>query len=417
MSKTWVKALVLAGPILLFPVSRSYYIFYVAILIWGWAENGVVTLWRENRAISNAFYAFALPVAATFLAWLFRGELHAEWIGKIGVFLLAALLAMGAAQLSRDKRITSMACGIISIAVMSWVADGLVQLLLGHSINCRTEVSACVTDPRISLYFSAKTKLSYYMGMLILLPVAWLLHQKRTMLAVLALLLAGPVVMAAGSRFGMLSYLMSCGVLLLYATTSFHLYVRLALLIGAPLLVGCFAVVFYHLNHAFHARMDVTAGVFKSLDYKTVDAALSGRLDIWVPTLHMVKDHWLFGAGPGNLDAAVRPYLQEGNRFTHIKIFHAHQVLLDTLAATGIIGLLSFLTYYFWILKRFIRAGINGINLRWAGLLVFLLMWFPLNSAQGFYSSELVFLTFYMLGLGFGFGYREAHNDGQPVPV
>jgi O-antigen ligase len=106
------------------------------------------------------------------------------------------------------------------------------------------------------------------------------------------------------------------------------------------------------------------------------------------------------GVGPGDLDTAVRPFLQPGNVFIPLKVFHAHQVLLDVQAAAGIIGLAAFLAFYGCAVWRFIRLSAQGISLQWAWLLVFLLLWFPVNSHHGFYSSEMVLLTFFVLGLG-----------------
>ena len=66
-SKIWWKSLVLAGPVLLFPVSRAYYVFYVAIIAWAlWEARSA--LWKEERAITMALAAFALPVLVTFFA-------------------------------------------------------------------------------------------------------------------------------------------------------------------------------------------------------------------------------------------------------------------------------------------------------------------------------------------------------------
>lgn len=418
-SKVWWKALVLAGPVLLFPVARSYYLFYVIIMGWAlWETRGA--LWQESRAARLAVAAFFLPVVVTFLAALFTGTAELVWLKRGGAFVLGGLLALGTVRLSRDARVQPLATLLISLAVVSWLADGSLQLLLGRSIDCRGGLSPCVTDDRWSLYFSSNTKLSYYVGMMAFLPAAWLIGQRRYLPAAAVLLMGGVVAMAGGSRFAVLSWLVGLGALGLVAALGLGRLARLAILVVAPLALLALGAVFYEVNPAFHARMASTLSLFSGADYDVANQALSGRLDIWVPTLHMLQDgHWLFGIGPNNLDAAVRPYLQEGNLFARIKIFHAHQVLIDILAATGIVGLLAFLAYYGWVTRQFLRDRLMDIDLRWGALLVFLLMWFPVNSAQGFYSSEMVFLTFYLLGLGFGFrpaGRGEAVGQGA-VPV
>lgn len=412
-SKVWWKALVLAGPVLLFPVARSYYLFYVIIMGWALWEARA-SLWQENRAALLATAAFGLPVVVTFLAGLLTGTAEVVWLKRGGAFVLGGLLALATTRLSRDERIQPLATALIGLAICSWLLDGSLQLLLGRSIDCRGGESACLTDARWSLYFASNTKLSYYVGMMAFMPAAWLIGQRRYLPAAAVLLMGGVVAMAGGSRFAVLSWLVGLGALGLVAALALGRLAKVAIFVAAPLALVALGVVFYEVNPAFHARMASTLSIFSGADYDVANQALSGRLDIWVPTLHMLRDgHWLFGIGPGNLDAAVRPYLQEGNLFAHIKIFHAHQVLIDVLAATGVIGLLAFVACYGWITRQFLRDRLAQVDLRWGALLVFLLMWFPVNSAQGFYSSEMVFLTFYLLGLGFGFRRPEPAGQGS----
>lgn len=402
--KIWC-ALVLAGPLVLFPFSRAYYIFYVGILAIGLMGPGLRALWRDARSLQYAFYAIALPMLLSIAVLLVTQHgWRPVWAEKVGVVALACLLGLATRSLARDDKVTSAACLIMAVVIGTWVLDGLLQVAQGHSIDCRTHESPCAMEQRLSLYFAGQTKLGYYLGMLVFLPVAWLISQRRVKTALALLAGAGFVVMAGGSRFGMLSFLIGCLTLSLVATWSARPVLRLAVLVVVPLAICLSGVLFYELNPSFQSRVAYTVRLFQGLDYETVNIALSGRLDIWAPLTRMIADHWLIGVGPGDLYEAMLPYIPPENPYAHSKIFHSHQVILDIGAATGIIGVLAFLAFYGWVVWQFIRASAEGVNVRWAGLLVFLLMWFPVNSAQGFYASELVFLTFYMLGLGFRSG-------------
>lgn len=408
-----LKALVLAGPFLLFPFSRSFYVFFVAILAWGLiAARG--TSWRQVRAPWLALLAFALPIVWTVLGWtLFKGGPDAGWFSKMGVIFLGSLLALATITLSRDERIHALAGAVISVAVGSWIVDGVLQLATGHSVDCRGELSACFTDDRVSLYFGDRAKLGYYMGLMVFFPACWLIGQRRLGAGILVLLAGGAVALAGGSRFTMLAFLVGALVLALTLVGQMRASLRLRLLLaaGIPLLGLLLGVAFYGLNPAFQARVANTLVGFQGMDHDAWNQALSGRLDIWEPLLAMVRDNWLFGVGPGTLDAGIRPYLGAGNLFADLKIYHAHQVVLDVLAATGLPGLAAFLAFYAWVAREFLRACRAPIDLRWAALLVFLLMWFPLNSPNGFYASDMMLLTFYVLGLGFGFRPAPAAAD------
>lgn len=408
-----LKALVLAGPFLLFPAARSYYLFYVAILVWGIMEAGLPALWREGRALRLAVYALGLPVVLTFLVWVLRGELHVEWLEKAGLMLLGGLLGMSASRLSNDGRIQSLVTLLLSVAVMAWLLDGLLQLLTGHSIDCRGGNSPCVLDDRLSIFWATNSKLSYYLGMFSLIPASWLISQGRRNWGLLVLAAGGIVTMAAASRFSMLSWVAGCGVLALVATLRLPRRLRFGVVVLLPLVFLAVGTLLYNINPAFQGRMDSTAQVFQGNDYEAVNRALSGRLDIWGPTVQMLRGQWLVGVGPEGLDGAIRPFFAPDNAFVNMKIYHAHQVVLDILAATGVVGLAAFLLFYGWVGREFLRASREGIDVRWACLLVFLLSWFPLNSPNGFYASEMVLLTFFVLGLGFGF----RRNDLPARPI
>ena len=409
----WLKAALLAGPLVFFPFSRGYYVFYVGILAFVLVKIRLPALWGDWPDFRYAFYAFALPILLTTLYWLvFKGDANWKWMGTFGLFGLAVMLGLATAGLCQDEHIKYAAQGLISLAVMSWLADACVQLLMDANINCRASDAECANPHTISLYFSGKTKLGYYIGMMALLPAYWLLEQKRKWLALTVLAAAAVVVMAMGSRFGMLAFLLGCCVTVIMQTLSMPRLLRGTIILGTPALIILCAAVFYYTNQVFHDRIELTATMFKGLDYNALNIALSGRLDIWFPAVALVMDHWLLGIGPGELSAAIRPYLLPGNMFvvTDTKIFHAHQVVLEIWIAAGLIGLLAFFAFYFRVAQAYRRGAASGINMGVAALLVFLLMWFPLSTPHGFYSSELILLTFYMLGLGFGWS-REFENS------
>ncbi|HET8730469.1 MAG TPA: hypothetical protein VFM34_05100, partial [Moraxellaceae bacterium] len=248
-SKVWWKSLVLAGPVLLFPVSRAYYVFYVAIIAWAlWEARSA--LWKEERAITMALAAFALPVLVTFFALAVSG--HTQWVllQRGGTFILGALLALATVRLSRNEDSRGLAVAMMGVAIGSWLLDGSVQLLLGHAIDCRGGETPCVTDPRVSLYFANNTKLSYFVGMMVFIPAAWLIARRRHLLAGVVLLAGGVLSMAMGSRFGLLSFLVGLGALGLVVALGMGRVTRLAIFGVAPVLLIVLGTVFYHVNPA-----------------------------------------------------------------------------------------------------------------------------------------------------------------------
>jgi hypothetical protein len=404
----------------LFPFSRSFYFFYVLIIATGLITIGLPKLWREFAGLRYAFLSVAIPIVITMAVWiLFLGGHHySEWFGKLGAILLAGLLGLTTAGLAKNNKAKPVAQIIMSIAIITWLLDACGQIIGGHPLDCRGSGSACTSaEHGLTLYFSGKTILGYYIGMMALLPTTWLWQKKQPFLAFLCLLIAGIVVMASGSRFGMLAYLMGCLFLMFMLTLPLKPLPRFSLWVGTPIALVAALMFFYHVNASFHSRMDATTLVLHALDYKTVNNALSGRLDIWLPAVALAKDHWLFGIGPTELPDAIRQYLGPTNffRIVNMKIFHAHQVVLELLVTTGVIGLFSFFTFYFWLLVKTIKSAKTRITMGTCSLLIFLLMWFPLNSPNGFYSSQLLFISFYILGLGFGWTPSNKSSEQEVI--
>lgn len=136
------------------------------------------------------------------------------------------------------------------------------------------------------------------------------------------------------------------------------------------------------------------------------DSSSSYRLYIWLGTINMLKDFWLYGIGLGSTAYnQVYPFYS----FSNIIAPHAHNLYLQIMCETGIAGLLVFLIFIIITLKKIYlgfsrdKKGIYGILCASviAGLLGFLL--------QGMFDyvwyNYRVFLMFWMfIGIGIACG-------------
>ena len=64
-----------------------------------------------------------------------------------------------------------------------------------------------------------------------------------------------------------------------------------------------------------------------------------GRLAIWSDTLHMLRDHPIFGAGLRGYAIVMRPYVTTP---THLPELYAHDIFLSMWAELGLLGLAAF---------------------------------------------------------------------------
>ncbi len=411
----WAAALMLAGPVVAFPFSRGYYAFYVFILVAGLARVGLPSLWKESQGMRLALYSLVLPVfLATIGLVLLQGHVERDWLEKLVVITLAALLGLATAGVARRPWGQPLAGWLLVGAILSWLLDGLWQLATGYSISGQPMLG------RLTAYFSHPYKFGFFISFLSLLPVFFLFQRnayRNSWLGTACLLLSGLVVVSAGSRFGMLGWLAGAGVYVLLCIRHWARRHRLAVLLGLPLLLAVTLSGLYAVNDAFAERMQQSLQVMDKHDYQTINQASSGRLDIWYPAVDMLADHWVLGVGPSKISEAIKPYLAPDNvyRVKDIRIFHAHQVVLGVWLGAGLLGILGFLAFYGWVCVWLWRER-NQAGLGWACVLVWALAWLPLGTHLDFYASEMLLWSFYMLGLGFGLQQltHSQPDTGQP---
>ena len=79
------------------------------------------------------------------------------------------------------------------------------------------------------------------------------------------------------------------------------------------------------------------------------DPAMRDRLQLLTSSLQLGRENPLLGVGygRGRLKDALRPYL-EGTVLEHVPVLHTHNVYLELLTGTGVLGLLAF----FWLLAN-----------------------------------------------------------------
>lgn len=395
----WGMGLMVAGPVVFFPFSRGYYIFYVLMLAFGLGRSGLAALWRDCQGLRLATLAVIVPMLVVIAALgLTTGQVERLWLEKVVIALVAAVMGMATACLAREQQTATVASWLVVAGILSWMIDGLWQLATGYSVSGQPMLG------RLTSYFSSPYKFGFFVSFMALLPVFFFYQRRRgAWLAIVMMAAAGLVAASAGSRFGALGWLAGLGVLALLMIRGLPLWQRLAICLGLPLLLGALLAGLHATNQSFAARMNQTAGVLQGWDYSRVNAASSGRLDIWFPAVELARDHWLWGVGPSQVTDAIKPYLGPDNiyRVKGIKIFHTHQVLLEIWLGAGLLGVAAFLAFYAWLCTWLWRNR-DQPGLGWACLLVWALVWLPFGTQLDFYASEMLLWSFYMLGLGFG---------------
>lgn len=404
------KGILVAAPVVTFPFSRVYTLFFVLILLVAAFSRSGFTPLRFPRPLLWASLAIAGPPLVTILALPLTGlEFETLWIRKLLTILVGCLFSLATAHLLKSSpRVVQVAGMLISFTVMFWLLDGIVQLtfgrdLFGVPLNQRPGEPA-----RVGIFFANPLTFGYYIPYFSAFPAIWCLHRPRGRLASACVLIAaGIITLTAGSRNAMLSYGLLLAALALLLALQLPRTRRLGVLIGMPVLLAGLVSALHRFNASFRSRFEQTLVVIRDPDYDSLNEALTWRLEIWEPAWQLISSHWLFGIGPNQFRPAMRSLLSPDTWHARngLQVMHAHQVLLEIALGTGIVGVLAFLAYYLYVCRKFwhYRHHLllpDGFAL--AGLLGFLLLWFPLGTQKNFYGSDQVFFTFYFLAVGFG---------------
>jgi len=374
-----------------------------AVVTVGWLglrrfRGGDALLSREAWALTTAlFFSYWLPELLSCVGAIDPlGSLKEVLVGLR--FLPFLWLCAIAAHREGDRRIVY--TGIAIIALL-WSLDGLVQAITGYSIGGPS------TADRISGVFSAKhPHLGQALASLAAFPLGIAARRAGVIGWIGAALLVGAVILLAGSRAAWTTF----GLVLLFSGWRLLGWKRMVgVFVAGVVGLAVLAVVF---PRDLHDRIVRTEAVFSG-NQQGLDEALSGRLRIWQAAACMIREHPITGVGVrGYRDAYAacapqldRPVWGEGGAL------HAHQIVLEILSETGVVGLLLWL----------IGAAIAIRAWRWASpparvratmpAIALAVTVFPLNTHLAFYSSFWGGFTLLLVGLYVGALFGDDAGD------
>ena len=365
---------------------------------------GVLLLFaREPRALQQ-------HAGARLLLWLLAAYVGAallsafdaimpgkSWSTVAGLLRYAPLGLYACFAIRRDSKLQTLYVAVALVLAL-WAADAWLQALTGWSLGGHAEAE------RVSGIFGAGN-LKLGPTLAVLSPFAlWAAHRRWGLPGLLLafVLILGPVLLA-GSRAAWLCYgLVALGFIWREANSlrRFAGYCAIAALL--LVLAGGIA---WKTSARFDARMDRSLLVLHGTD-RSVDTALSGRLDIWRTSIEMIAAHPLNGVGVRGFRYAYPHYAPANDHFLVAEscgagegACHAHQLVLEILAETGAIGLLLWLAAVALAWRAWRRVGLAARARAFPVTLALGVMLFPLNTHLAFYSAWWGLLFAWLLGL------------------
>lgn len=365
---------------------------------------GVILLFaREPRALQEhagarlLLWLLGAYVGAALLSAFDSVALGKSW-GTVAAVLRYAPLGLYACfAIRRDSKLQALYVAVALVLAL-WTVDAWMQALTGWSLGGHAEAE------RVSGIFGA-TDLKLGPTLAVLSPFALWVARRCWGLPGLLLafvLMLGPVLLA-GSRAAWLCYAL---VALGFAWREARSPLRFAgFCMIAALLLALAGSIAWKTSTRFQLRMDRTLLALQGTD-QSIDAALTGRLDIWHTSLKMIAAHPISGVGVRGFRYAYPHYAPANDHFLTAEscgvgegACHPHQLVLEILTETGVLGLSLWQAAVVLAWRAWRRVGSAARTRAFPVSLALGVMLFPLNTHLAFYSAWWGLLFGWLLGL------------------
>ena len=384
--------------IFLFPFGRAGELGTLALI-----GLCAVLLLRQPRAlVALPSVRWALAIWACYELAALGSTLHAVAPARTWETVAAMLrylpLAAGIAWILRDARQWRALLRAIAALTLLWTLDAWMQALTGWSVRGHAE------PHRLTGIFGAgDPKIGQVLAVLAPLMLAEARRWRgRAALIAAALLLLGPILLS-GSRASWVTYAF---VLAVFIWREAGTWRRFALWSAAAVVIGVLVLgVAWRTSTGFDARMQRTLQALKGSE-QGLNVALSFRLDIWADALRMIAANPGTGVGVRGFRYAYPRYASPGDPFLrdHDRkgAYYAHQIVLEILSESGVLGLSLWLVGAALALRMWRRASAFARARAWPAGIAVLAAVFPFNTTLAFYSAWWGLLFWWLLALWIG---------------
>jgi O-antigen ligase len=284
--------------------------------------------------------------------------------------------------------------------LLFWVVDGIVQILAGRDLLG----FAIPPSGQINGIFG-ETGLVYGTLLSVFCPLLWEHAGRRWRPWQVATVIVATVVaiFAAGTRsawIGVAAVMLAYGLVLWRRRGRGRFPARLAAAVLAGAVIGIGAL--WASSTSFASRIENAIGAFTGSTAIESDA-IGHRTWIWRGAANMIDDNVLNGVGAGGFRYAFPAYAHEDDPFFHgdppINPSHSHQLWIEMLSETGIVGALGLLALLALLVAAAARAppGTRRIMVPYG--LCLLVAYFPFNSHMAIYSSFWSQIVWWLIAL------------------
>jgi O-antigen ligase len=155
-------------------------------------------------------------------------------------------------------------------------------------------------------------------------------------------------------------------------------------------------------NSPLRDRLEDSMGLFSG-DYEQINVATARRLPIWNTAIAMFRDNWINGIGPRSYRFAYKRYSEPDdywvNRGGIHPTTHPHQIILEVLTETGVIGAVG-VVLFVYIFYKLVRSKQLFFRV-FPSLLAIFIAVFPINTHMAFYGSYWASMFWWLMVMAF----------------
>jgi O-antigen ligase len=384
------------------PFGRSVEVFVVIMAIIG----GYDLLKNTNelrqsqgfKLFSYFFLCFWIPALVSLFDAVNFSHSSENVLGMLR-FYFAAIFIIN--RLTDYKSHLWLATGIGSV-ILFWCVDAWLQLATGFNVFGFPPFS----PSRISGVFGESARLGLTIIPFLAIAITAYNERINVIAAIFITGLATTTILISGDRSAWISLLaLSLLFLTLFRPQAFY-FSRKSIFTGLTVIIVGTLLVFN--TPQFQTRLnDSLTGL--SADYESINTASSSRLPIWETALKMFVDNPINGVGVRSFRYAYPSYANPDDPFIDFSLpkekqqgqTHAHQLILEFLSDTGLIGLIGYFVAIWLVIAiwRPLSYRIPNQNLSKGYILSLLAILFPINSHLSFFSSSWAQIIWFIAAL------------------
>lgn len=351
---------------------------------------------REYKYFSFVFLCFFIPIICSFPDAVNKGNV-ASVAGFYTTYFFSGIYVVRSLVGNYSKQ--HLLLKICAYALIIWVIDALVQVAFGydffgfHRHPVQLNGLFGEKNPKLGIYLAALSPLLFVYCCRYFHWFVWLFFIVAT----------SAVIFLSGSRSGWVMLLVVLCFFALWQTLG-EKRISIKWLSGGVVIVCFVMILLYLFSPGVQARVEQSMLVFSG-NAEAVNLGTGKRLPIWKTALRMIKDHPINGVGARGFRYAYNDYADEDDIFVDKKsslgAYQAHQLILDILANTGLIGLVGLAGAFAVVLLNWIKGTFKVKIQMVPYALALLAVFFPINSHFATYSSQWSSMLFWLIALFF----------------